>query len=384
MKFLDLIGLTHFFDKVKTWVSDNFLSKKGGLIRGGVSFFPDEGDSSQRIDIEHGSITIRDTDYGKSININDSYISNSEYGDNYLFANGKMLPIGESNGVAGLDDNGNVPLEQLGNLDTTVAEVVTALPTANIKKHIYLVKDDNGTEQDQYEEYIYTGDTSAAYDASKWEKLGDFRATVDLKDYAKNKGTVRDSIDFDTESLRGGAPYLVLKYVLGGDTGTSIATVKKKVPMASTESPGIMSKSDKIKLDGIAENANNYSLPTANAETLGGIKTGYSANGRNYPIAVDNEGQAFVNVPWNDTTYDLSGYATVEKLNETVGLIREHTQGKNNPHGVTKLQVGLGNVDNTSDADKPISTATQEALNSKVNTADLVCITNKEINALFA
>lgn len=40
-----------------------------------------------------------------------------------------------------------------------------------------------------------------------------------------------------------------------------------------------------------------------------------------------------------------------------------------NPHGTTKQDVGLGSVDNTSDADKPISNATQVALNSK---ADLV------------
>lgn len=38
-----------------------------------------------------------------------------------------------------------------------------------------------------------------------------------------------------------------------------------------------------------------------------------------------------------------------------------------NPHNVTKSDVGLGNVDNTSDADKPISTTTQEALDDKVD-----------------
>lgn len=38
-----------------------------------------------------------------------------------------------------------------------------------------------------------------------------------------------------------------------------------------------------------------------------------------------------------------------------------------NPHGTTKSDVGLGNIDNTSDVDKPISTATQTALNSKLN-----------------
>lgn len=39
-----------------------------------------------------------------------------------------------------------------------------------------------------------------------------------------------------------------------------------------------------------------------------------------------------------------------------------HTGNKDNPHAVTKAQVGLGRADNTSDADKPISKAAQKAL----------------------
>lgn len=49
--------------------------------------------------------------------------------------------------------------------------------------------------------------------------------------------------------------------------------------------------------------------------------------------------------------------------------ITNHTSNVNNPHSVTKTQVGLGNVDNTSDTNKPISSATQTALNSKINTS---------------
>ena len=48
------------------------------------------------------------------------------------------------------------------------------------------------------------------------------------------------------------------------------------------------------------------------------------------------------------------------RLDELVGHVTDY----NNPHQVTAEQVGLGNVDNTSDLDKPISTATQEALDS--------------------
>ena len=45
----------------------------------------------------------------------------------------------------------------------------------------------------------------------------------------------------------------------------------------------------------------------------------------------------------------------------------DHLTDTSNPHSVTAAQVGLGNVDNTADLDKPISTATQAALNDKVD-----------------
>lgn len=62
-------------------------------------------------------------------------------------------------------------------------------------------------------------------------------------------------------------------------------------------------------------------------------------------------------------------------------LITDHKADMSNPHKVTKVQVGLGNVDNTSDVNKPISTAVQNALNNKVaknNAAD----TNGLLNSL--
>ena len=49
--------------------------------------------------------------------------------------------------------------------------------------------------------------------------------------------------------------------------------------------------------------------------------------------------------------------------------ITAHTTNTSNPHSVTKAQVGLGSADNTSDADKPISTATQTALDEKFDKA---------------
>lgn len=51
--------------------------------------------------------------------------------------------------------------------------------------------------------------------------------------------------------------------------------------------------------------------------------------------------------------------------------INTHTGDTDNPHSVTKAQVGLGNCDNTSDADKPVSTAGQTALDQKLDKADV-------------
>ena len=44
--------------------------------------------------------------------------------------------------------------------------------------------------------------------------------------------------------------------------------------------------------------------------------------------------------------------------------IKSHVEDMNNPHGMMKEQIGLGNADNTSDADKPVSSAQQAALDA--------------------
>ncbi len=61
----------------------------------------------------------------------------------------------------------------------------------------------------------------------------------------------------------------------------------------------------KSKLDGIASSANNYSLPLATSSARGGVKIGYSENGKNYPVELDSE-KMYVNVPWTDTNTTYS------------------------------------------------------------------------------
>lgn len=62
---------------------------------------------------------------------------------------------------------------------------------------------------------------------------------------------------------------------------------------------------------------------------------------------------------------------TDTSLNESITSVQNsldtHKSDTNNPHEVTKTQIGLGNVNNTSDLDKPVSTATQTKLDTKVD-----------------
>lgn len=71
-----------------------------------------------------------------------------------------------------------------------------------------------------------------------------------------------------------------------------------------------------------------------------------------------------------DRVYDKTTSTWSDKWVESGGvtaLLAAHTSNVLNPHGVTKAQVGLGNVDNTADADKPVSTAQQLAIGNAAN-----------------
>lgn len=390
MQFLDAIGLAYFWNKIKNWVGKNYLSLKGGILtdylyfKGGAGILAKESDESVEfcltasfisasakgengklketftVEAATGNVLCGESTASKFVKTNGTAIQ-------VLMADGSVRTLNTSYGIAGLDANGNVPLANLGNLDTTVAEVVTALPTSNIKRHIYLVKDSD-TANNKYAEYVYTGDISAAYDSTKWEKLGDFRATVDLADYAKKRDAVNlHTIILNKTDIGNTQQGLIeeqrIKFLNIDDNDSLEITFEN----ATTNMAGFMSVQDKNKLDRIAENANNYSLPLAANGTRGGIQVGYAANGRNYPVQLSGE-KAYVNVPWTDTntTYDLSPYAKTADVNAALAKKVDVVSGK-----------GLSTEDFTA------------ALKTKLNgiatgaTADSA-ITTTEIDALFA
>lgn len=203
---------------------------------------------------------------------------------------------GVANGIASLDAGGNVPLSQLGNLDTTFFEIVTELPTdiRNIKKHIYILKDSKDGENNKYAEYIYTGDLTDAgvlagdVDATKWEKLGDFVPTFDLQEYVKKNGAVAKLEFYDPsfnnawngdddqpsktairiEFADGSHKYLVVPEATApintSRSNSELSDSEKSKPFIYPGSAGFMSPSDKGKLDKIDLNALTASITAAN------------------------------------------------------------------------------------------------------------------------
>lgn len=82
----------------------------------------------------------------------------------------------------------------------------------------------------------------------------------------------------------------------------------------------------------------------------------------------------------NQPIVDTGNYFATDNTNAALQELGAHKASTANPHGVTKAQVGLGNADNTSDANKPVSTAQQTALNAKANKVQEAWITPTLLN----
>lgn len=172
---------------------------------------------------------------------------------------------GQSNGIASLDENGFIPFEQFGNLDTVLFEIVSKLPTRNIKKHIYLMRNaDHESGKDLYTEYIYTGaidNLDEDYKESYWEELGSFAPDFDLADYVRKIDAIKTgSIEFRVFSGEGNTT-LSLVYT---DNSKEAKETLVEIPVASASSDGLMTSADKVKLDAIDLNALEASINNAN------------------------------------------------------------------------------------------------------------------------
>ena len=171
---------------------------------------------------------------------------------------------GTANGIASLDANGNVPLSQLGNVDTVLFEIVHVLPTElteQQKNHIFIVPRGLESESDKntYKEYIYTGEDLGHIVPSYWEELGEFTSEVDLKPYSKKSETTSPS-SFRFKRINEGGE-LALLY-----TDATGKEFQVKVPRVNSgnENDGLMTALDKLKLDKIDLNALTASINAAN------------------------------------------------------------------------------------------------------------------------
>lgn len=260
---------------------------------------------------------------------------------------------GVANGIASLDAGGNVPLSQLGNLDTTFFEIVTELPTdiRNIKKHIYILKGNKDGQNNKYAEYIYTGDLTDAgdlageVDASNWEKLGDFVPTFDLQEYVKKAGAVAKLEFYDPvldnawngdndqpsetairiEFADGSHQYLVVPKATApintSRSNSELSDSEKSKPFISPGSAGFMSPSDKGKLDKIDVNALTASINAANTaadNTNKAIKAAETATAGAETCNVELSGSTISVTNRNGETKSVDVINTDEEVTVTI------------------------------------------------------------------
>lgn len=226
------------------------------------------------------------------------------------FINSKGAP----NGLASLNESGIIPSAQLPSYVDDVIEVNTFsnLPGTGESGKIYIVQDTNLTYRWSGTGYVEISKSLALGETSSTAYAGDKgKATTDKVNRMSDKVTVGPN---NTESAVDNVKlwYVTHKTSTGKDSQDS-----HTISAATTTQAGIMTAADKTKLNGLKDQA--------------GI------------------------------TADIDAVQT---------NLETHINNKTNPHKVTKDQVGLGNVDNTSDANKPISNATQTALNGKFSATD--------------
>lgn len=112
--------------------------------------------------------------------------------------------------------------------------------------------------------------------------------------------------------------------------------VNVTIPAATKTTAGVMTAADKTNLDNTVQGLANEITNRTNA--INALRT---------------ELKTYVDDLIADTGSDVTALET---------KVNNHIANKSNPHGVTKSQVGLGNVNNTSDTDKPVSTAQAAAI----------------------
>ena len=102
------------------------------------------------------------------------------------------------------------------------------------------------------------------------------------------------------------------------------------------------------KLDGSStDNGLKYFLSklkngsfVASSSAFGGIKIGYTQTGKNYPVQLSN-GQAYVNVPWVNTTYNSTNKGLIFEFNSSSNLYTFYPK-LNNSDIINQASIKIG------------------------------------------
>lgn len=139
----------------------------------------------------------------------------------------------------------------------------------------------------------------------------------DLSSYAQKSEAIKDISLVDHGNEHDGYSQLITLEYADGELGHPI-----EIKNADSRHDGFMSRKDKSKLDGIQYDANNYSLPLAADDTLGGIKLGHPSldigNGRVYPLKIDLNQKAYVDI--YDAYPDSRGLMSAEDKTKLDGI----------------------------------------------------------------
>lgn len=180
--------------------------------------------------------------------------------------------------------------DKLNSLDSTLFEVVAELPktTSTIKKHIYLVKG-TGSTGNVYDEWIYTGDLTAAYDSTKWEKFGTVETDVNVGNAIKTvTATASGATGFSlgTTTINGTNANSTITYpILKGATSTAAGT-QGLVP-----APASGNNTAFLRGDGtwaVPTNTDTHYTTHLYVGEAGSSSNTSSANGRTYLKLYDN------------------------------------------------------------------------------------------------
>ena len=253
---------------------------------------------------------------------------------------------GKANGLASLDNGGKVPSSQLPSYVDDVIEINTFnnLPSTGESGKIYITQDTNLT-------YRWSG--SAYTEISKSLALGETSSTAYPGDKGKSTTDIVNSLS-DT---------LVNDVLVSQSNQDSVSLTVKSITKNSTN------KSNKLLLtDG------EPVLLTDGSPILLAENDGLYSQADDKTITINQASAFAAGVMSSSDKTKLDGLKSQAEIDTTINNVQNnlttHINNKANPHQVTKEQVGLGNVNNTSDANKPISTATQNALNDKFSATE--------------